>query len=251
MTRITTLRSVLNFAGYEPYAEMKHEFQLLLHYARTVFWHWWVVLVEVILIITDVAERIWGTWLLPPLWVKVTIGFCVLIVAQYLAYREEAAERSRLSGAIEEAERKASAQGPLLVIHPEARCTFYVHINDQRRTLGVYLEFRLTVENRGERNSIIRRFDLALTETNQTLQNVGPSPRGFVLTQGAQMMLAQNWIMQANNTILVQAHNFATGILPFYTDTVIPDGVNQLHCRLTIQDTEGNTATADFILVRS
>ena len=64
------------------------ELQLLWQYTRKVFWHWWVLIVEAVLVLTDVVERLRGIWLLPPLWVKVAIGLGVLLVAQYLAYRE-------------------------------------------------------------------------------------------------------------------------------------------------------------------
>ncbi len=56
-------------------------------YCRAVFGHWWVITIEIILVVLDLVERAFGTWLLPPLWVKVTIGIAVLFVAQFLAYR--------------------------------------------------------------------------------------------------------------------------------------------------------------------
>ena len=50
--------------------------------------------------------------------------------------------------------------------------------------------------------------------------------------------------------ILVGAHNYRTGILPLYTEAVIADDMQLLHCRLTVRDTEGTTATANFLLSR-
>ena len=67
---------------------MNKELQLLGQYTRKVFRYWWVAFVEVVLVLTDFVERLRGTWLLPPLWVKVAIGLGVLVVAQYLAYRD-------------------------------------------------------------------------------------------------------------------------------------------------------------------
>jgi hypothetical protein len=67
---------------------MYNELQSLGQYTRNVFRYWWVALVEAVLVLTDFVERLRGTWLLPPLWVKVAIGLAVLVVAQYLAYRE-------------------------------------------------------------------------------------------------------------------------------------------------------------------
>jgi len=64
-----------------------NELKTLLTYCREVFWHWWVITIEIVLVIVDLVERAFGTWLLPPLWVKFTIGVAVLFVAQFLAYR--------------------------------------------------------------------------------------------------------------------------------------------------------------------
>jgi len=66
---------------------MKKELQLIGQYTRKVFWKLWVLIVEGVLVLTDVVERLWGTWILPRTWVKIAIGFSALLVAQYLAYR--------------------------------------------------------------------------------------------------------------------------------------------------------------------
>ncbi|MFZ1007722.1 MAG: hypothetical protein WAN65_12850 [Candidatus Sulfotelmatobacter sp.] len=63
-------------------------------YCRAVFGHWWVITIEGVLVSLDVVERTFGTWLLPPLWVKVTIGVAVLVIAQFLAYRNKPPENS-------------------------------------------------------------------------------------------------------------------------------------------------------------
>jgi hypothetical protein len=67
---------------------MSEELKILGTYCRAVFGHWWFITIEGILVIMDLVERALGTWVLPPLWVKLTIGIAVLIVAQYLAYRK-------------------------------------------------------------------------------------------------------------------------------------------------------------------
>lgn len=66
---------------------MDNELKILWTYVRAVFGHWWVLTIEGVLVSLDVIERALGTWLLPPLWVKLTIGLAVLFVAQFLAYR--------------------------------------------------------------------------------------------------------------------------------------------------------------------
>jgi hypothetical protein len=71
------------------------ELRLIWTYIRTVFGHWCLITIEVVLVLTDFFERIFGTWLVP-LWVKVTIGVAVLMVAQYLAYRAEVKDKRRI-----------------------------------------------------------------------------------------------------------------------------------------------------------
>jgi hypothetical protein len=68
---------------------MGNEFKILWGYVRAVFGYWWVITIEVVLVLLDLAERVFGTWLLPPLWAKVAIGMGVLVFAQYLVYRNQ------------------------------------------------------------------------------------------------------------------------------------------------------------------
>src|SRR5258708_33213979 len=75
---------------------MMAELRLIWTYIRAVFGHWWVITIEVILVLTDFIERIFGTWLVPPRWVKVTIGVAVLMVAQYLAYRAQVKDKGKI-----------------------------------------------------------------------------------------------------------------------------------------------------------
>jgi hypothetical protein len=67
---------------------MVHELKGLVAYGRAVLRYWWVIVIDVVLVLTDFGERIFGTWFLPPLWAKVTLGVAVVVVAQYLVYRE-------------------------------------------------------------------------------------------------------------------------------------------------------------------
>jgi hypothetical protein len=75
---------------------MMAELRLIWTYIRAVFGHWWVITIEGILVLTDFIERIFGAWLVPPLWVKVTIGVAVLMVAQYRAYRVEVKDKGKI-----------------------------------------------------------------------------------------------------------------------------------------------------------
>ena len=68
---------------------METELKAAWDYARLVLGKWWVITIEIVLVSMDVVERLLGTWLLPPRWVKVTVGILVLVIAQYRVYRAE------------------------------------------------------------------------------------------------------------------------------------------------------------------
>jgi hypothetical protein len=81
------------------------ELKAIWNYARLVLGKWWVITIEVVLVSVDVVERVLGIWLLPPLWVKLTIGILVLVTAQYRVYR---AQQKQLLAGAERKERLAS-----------------------------------------------------------------------------------------------------------------------------------------------
>lgn len=74
---------------------MRNEFALARAYTRAVLRHWWVIVVGVVLVLLDVIERTFGTWVVGPRWARVTIGVMALSVAQYLVYRD--LQKSQLS----------------------------------------------------------------------------------------------------------------------------------------------------------
>lgn len=136
-----------------------------------------------------------------------------------------------------------------LVIHAEDGSRFYVHAPGAKAApLGLYLPLRLSVENKGRRNSIIRRFDVTVEETSLTYCDVQPSPRQSIPGRSALYAgLPQDWIM-GKAGIVIQAHSIASGILPFYVTEAPPEGVRELHCKLTLTDTEGVTASQVFVV---
>ncbi len=75
---------------------MADELSLVWTYIKAVVWQRWLLIVESILGLLDIAERIFHFWFLPPLWLSVTTGITVLIVAQYLAYRTQVQSRTKL-----------------------------------------------------------------------------------------------------------------------------------------------------------
>jgi hypothetical protein len=87
---------------------MGSELKMAWGYVRAVVWRWWVITIELVLVLLDLAERVFGIWLLPPLWAKVTIGLLVLVFAQYLVYRDQQKE---LNAGAERKEKLAKMAG--------------------------------------------------------------------------------------------------------------------------------------------
>jgi hypothetical protein len=88
---------------------MRDELNLIWDYIHAVFRHWLLLAIDGVLVLTDIIERTFTTWLQPPLWVKVTIGVGVLIVAQYLAYRDLRQQREKESRETEALASRADA----------------------------------------------------------------------------------------------------------------------------------------------
>jgi hypothetical protein len=56
--------------------------------------YWYAIIAGIALGWVDVFERVFGTWWVFPVWVRLTTGVLGLIVAQFLAYRDLEAERA-------------------------------------------------------------------------------------------------------------------------------------------------------------
>ena len=96
---------------------MNDERTTLRQYVKAVLRYWWAVVTGLVLTLVDGAERIFGTWYLPPRWAKIATAVGGLAVAQYLAYRElarnqadKSSPESEFSQRLREAYRKAELQ---------------------------------------------------------------------------------------------------------------------------------------------
>lgn len=207
-------------------------------YVRAVLRQWWVTSVEGLLVLTDVTERISGTWLLPSTRVKVGIGLAVLTVAQYRAYRELLLQA-----------RTESKKRTQLSIYPEGRSALYVETpSGSPNSAGFYLELGLGIQNNGQQNSVIRKFYLEILETGTKLEDLTPSSRSRVQTRQAQIMMQNILIVTQGNSIVVEAHNVRSGILPFYVSGDPGRLPEKVQCTLGLEDTEGTSAKYTFII---
>ncbi len=132
---------------------------------------------------------------------------------------------------------------------------------------GVYLEFRLRVENRGRRNSIVERFDVEIRDLKQAFPRLLPDEgRRMVQGRRSQYGLAPESALSAKGIFQVAPESSTEeGTLAFLIPNLIVDvfanaGLRMhgeerrfgtLHCRLTITDSTGATASADFEMSES
>ena len=218
---------------------MKSELLILWSYIRAVFRQWWVVIVEVVLVLTDFFERIVGTWLVPSTRAKLGIGAAALAVAQYRAYRQLWREL-----------RSANEIKTGLTIFTEPGSTLYVERpGGAVPSIGFFLVLALGIQNDGGENSIIRNFGLTIEETGIVLADLVPTRRNAVQTRGAQHMMRPNWISPEPAWIVVPAHDVRSGILGFYVPGEVAALPAQVHCRLTIEDAAGSSAECLFLVV--
>jgi hypothetical protein len=196
------------------------------------------LVVDILLAATDVTERVFGTWLLPATWVKVVIGVTVLVVAQYLAYRELLFELQA-----------AKQRRTKLTIFPEPGTGLYVETPPgSANALGSYVELNLGIQNDGDDNSVIRMFDLEIEELQTRFENLAPSRRNYVQTRRGQQQMRNLWISQQASVIVVPAHNACSGILAFYLQGDPGALPAQVHCRLRVEDTTGTFAGHSFVV---
>ena len=66
---------------------------LIIRYVFAVAKYWYAIIAGIALGWVDVFERTFGTWLIFPVWVRVTTTMLGLVVAQFLAYRDLEVER--------------------------------------------------------------------------------------------------------------------------------------------------------------
>lgn len=172
----------------------------------------------------------------------------ILAVGSWLLapYRLYCSQKSKISELELNVAQQKTAE---LVVYPHQRSAFYVQIMDNK-DIGTYLELSLMVENKGERNSIVTKYEIAVDEIDAAFRQVGAQPRNAVQTRSALMAgLSQDFITR-DNSFTVPAHALVKGILPIYIDSSPAVEVVQLHVTLRLTDTQGIAATYGLALSR-
>ncbi len=187
-----------------------------------------------------------------PHWIVPAIGIVAWLIAPYRLYVHQENEIALLKNKLAELEQKE----PKLVIHRQNRSAFYVHREPHQvagpaamAPLGAYLEFDLTIENKGELNSVVARFDLQIDDVGE-FPKITPQPRNYIQTRNVNFGLAQDFVTRGDK-VLVPGRNFVRGILPFYVEKAPADTITELHCTLTITDTNDVATKETFSLRRN
>jgi hypothetical protein len=170
---------------------MRNELRIILSYVVAVFRQWWVVVVEGLLVLTDIFERIFGTWLLPSTRIKFGIGFTALVAAQYRAYRQAMIENVELQNekaaidsekaALEQQQQSRSIQEwrPKAWIESEPLQNYLVLKSDQEFLLdSVSIKFpngavACRIENRERVSSTGFKFQIPGDKLTRDLWNLG------------------------------------------------------------------------------
>jgi hypothetical protein len=215
---------------------MRQELKIIGLYIRAVFRESWVIVIEGLLVLADVVERIAGTWLLPSTRTKVVLGLGVLVIAQYRAYRKLFLRAHN-----------AESRPTHLEIHEEQGSTVYVETpSGATPPNGNYFVFNLTVENKGSQTSVIRKFDLIVEGVATPYEDLEPVRRTSIHTRAGQMGLQWQSIL-ALTSLVVPAHVWS-GMLGLYVDSTLSITTQTVKCLLKITDSNGSSAERTFAL---
>jgi hypothetical protein len=187
------------------------------------------------------------------------LAICCFGWSSYRVWRTERLARMTVETRLLEAEQAKVVSLPpapraSLVIYDDANSRFYVDSRQQNPTPtdNIYIELCVTIENKGNRNSVIRRFDIVVQETAQVVKNAQREIRDMVNVRGTSTGAAaarrrSDYLLQTPLT--VPAHDAVSGILPFY---FLPDNppivaaFPQLQFTLTLGDSEGVEVSQDI-----
>jgi hypothetical protein len=181
-----------------------------------------------------------------PRWILFVVSVAAWIIAPFDLYRKKLNEIDGLKAQL----RAVPTRRSRLVLHSQERCRFYRQVdpNDRTRVLGVYFEICLAIENTGNRNSVINRYDLEIQESGRRYPGLHLQPRNSIQARNAQYAGLRQDFFNVGDVIRVPPEDaIGPGVLPLWISENVSE-IATLTCRLTITDTEGSTATADFVV---
>ncbi len=205
-------------------------------YIVACYFHWWFGIVGGALAVLTTYEWFAGKTIPVPPWFRVAFAFAALILAHLLAYRDldEKLAAQQQAATPKRAELWIHSRGGRYVVHPDNR---------------MFVELHLAIENKGEKNSVIDRFDLRVQQTGKEYMNISPTFKSGVHgRKGLRVFDPNNWLTQRGMTTVPAVDKIGPGVLLFYVPDLPPPGCSEVNCTLTIFDTEENQVSSRFVL---
>jgi hypothetical protein len=187
-----------------------------------------------------------------PRWIPIFIAITAFLLAPFRLYRLQEKKIAELVS-----NRQPSRRAALRV--KAEGSGFYLRMIDNhtnRNVTGIYVEPRVTIENKGTRNAVIESYDLHFPEIPEIQPQIGVKPHpldnGFIPALNANHGLGGG-SEYIRSYIDVPAERLVGPLrIPFVVSGSLPTPLYgkdiNLQCRLTVRDTEGNTASALMFL---
>lgn len=217
--------------------------RLLWEYIVASYFRWWMGIVTAGITLITTYEWLTAKTVPIPIWARLSFAFAALLTAPFLAYKE-------LAEKLQKDEMEVKPKRAELYILPDADSRYLVHADprDRRKLLGgMFIKLHLAIENKGERNSIISGFDLHIQETNRYYEKIKPQYKTAVHSRRALCTIGPTPFLSKLATVRA-TDMLGPAVLLFYVPERPPVDCSRVNCRLTIHDTEGNTASHVFEL---
>lgn len=185
--------------------------------------------------------------LILPRWISIVVSIVAWVIAPFRLFQEQEIEIEVLKGS-----HQAPRRSELKLIEEKGSIFIRRSAPDSaipRREVGIYLRLAVSIENKGQRSSTICSYGLRIDGVCN-FQTIDLSPQNWVWGLKAQHSL--NGVPQVSSYLEVPPERLtANQNIPFVIDSVVPGGIKELRCELTIRDTEGNSASGFFTAVEN
>jgi hypothetical protein len=183
-----------------------------------------------------------------PRWILIAIAVAAFLFAPVRLYIEQEKRIAELDA------RVAQPRRAQLILKAEG-VGFYLRIveaHTRTKPIALYLEPRISIENKGTRNSAIESFDLRFPDLPELQAQSNVRPQRFRESDFVPAMIANHSLGGGDDYVRgyfdVPAERLVGPLrIPFVIEGALPSQLYEsgrnLNCELTVRDTEGNTAT--------
>ncbi len=189
-----------------------------------------------------------------PRWILTAVAVVAFLLAPFRLYAIQEKRIAALRSHVQ-LTRKAN-----LLLKPEG-VGFYLRVVDdvtnRRKVVALYLEPRISIENKGSRNAVIEAYDLKFPDLQEIREQINVKPHPFRESDFVPALNANHGFPGGNDYVRgyvdVPAERLVGPLrIPFLIEGSIPAQLYEkdknLQCVLTVRDTEGNTASASVAL---